>query len=172
VELALDHPPQLVERLVRRQPAEQLRGRRQRRERIAQLMREHREKLVLAPVRALERLLRKLALRDVDDRADIALELAAGAEARRRSLQNPTILAVVPPDPELVAERLEPILRRLKRFLEAGPVLRMHDLEPPGTEAFRRRDARELVPRTRQEDARPFRRSDPDHERRVVRELA
>src|SRR5690606_36133817 len=38
-------------------------------------------------------------------------------------------------------------------------------------ETFRRRDAGELVPGSRQEDARALGRGDPDHERRVVGEL-
>src|SRR5690606_7220659 len=123
---------------------------------------EHREELVLAPVRALERLLGELSLRDVDDRADVALELAAGTEARRGGLQNPAILAVVPPHSVLEAERLESVLCRSKRFLERKPIFGMHGLEPPGAEPFRRRDPRELVPRARQEDARAFGRRDPD----------
>ena len=48
-------------RVVRRHLVEHLRGRDDRRERIAQLVRQHREELVLAPVRFLELLLGRLA---------------------------------------------------------------------------------------------------------------
>src|SRR5690606_24333742 len=89
LQLPLDHPAELVELLVGRQTAEQLRRGHQRCERVAQLVREQREELVLAPIRALELLLGELPFRDVDDRADIALELAAGTETRSRRLQHP-----------------------------------------------------------------------------------
>src|SRR5690606_23180120 len=86
-------------------------------------------------------------------------------------LQHPAVLAVVAAHPELEPERLEPILRIAKRSFEMRPIVGMHGFEPACAETFRRRDAGELVPGSRQEDARALGRGDPDHERRVVGEL-
>ena len=63
-----------------------------RRQRIAQLVRQHRQELVLAAVGLAQRLLGALALGDVDHRADEAEEAAVGARSaapRRRAPSGP-----------------------------------------------------------------------------------
>src|SRR5690606_35274774 len=52
-----------------------------------------------------------------------------------------------------------------------GTIVGMDGVEPARAEALRRRASGELVPASRQEDAPAIGRRDPDHERRVVREL-
>ena len=73
-----------------------------RRERIAQLVREHRQELALAPLGQAqllgalgERLLELLPLVDVDAAADVADRGAVGADARHAVVEHPAVLAVV-----------------------------------------------------------------------------
>ena len=58
-------------------------------------MRQHREKLVLLPVRDAQCVFGVAPLGDVDGRADVALELAVVTEPRRRVGAHPAVLAVV-----------------------------------------------------------------------------
>ena len=83
-----------------------------RRQRVAQLVRQHREELALAALgeaqllRALgQRFLEFLALVHVDAAADVAGRRAAAAEARHAVVEHPAVLAVVAPQPEVQRER-------------------------------------------------------------------
>ena len=90
-----------------------------RRERVAQLVRQHRQELALAPLGQAqllgalgERLLELLALVDVDAAADVADRGAVGADARHAVVEHPAVLAVVAAQAQVHRER------RLR--LEAG----------------------------------------------------
>ena len=64
------------------------------RERVAQLVRERRQELVLAAVGLEQRLLRALELRDVVRAADVADERPVGGHARHAGRVQPAVLAV------------------------------------------------------------------------------
>ena len=79
--------------------AQHARGVGDRRQRVAQLVREHRQELALAPLGQAQRLhafgqalLELLALVDLDDAADIAGEFATIIEARRAVVEHPAVL--------------------------------------------------------------------------------
>ena len=104
LELALHHAARLVER--RRVAGAALQDRErvaQRRERVAQLVRQRGEELVLPPVGVLERRQRALLLGDVADDAEHPLA-AVGAAQDAAARRDPAQLAVGPDDAVLGAE--------------------------------------------------------------------
>ena len=78
--------------VVRRNLAEHLRGRHDRRERIAQLVRQHREELVLAPARFLQLLLGVLRARHLALQAAVELRVVERDRGARRDLEQTALV--------------------------------------------------------------------------------
>ncbi len=102
-----------------------------RRERVAQLVRERRDEVVLLAIGLAQRLLGVLALGDVHRDAEAAHRLAGGVVLDLAAVADPGRAAVGLQDAELEGERL--VLRdRLGAALhEHRPVVRMHQLGTP-----------------------------------------
>jgi hypothetical protein len=79
---------------VRLHALQQLGGGADRRDRVAQLVRQHGQELVLAAVRFAQLFFRHLALGDVAGRADPFAHLALGVHDGHRARQGPAVAAV------------------------------------------------------------------------------
>ena len=129
-------------------------------ERVGQIAQRHDQPLALV--------LDLLALGDVEHRADVAEEGAAGGEARQGRIERPAIDAIRAPQPVLEPERQPVGMGREEGRARARPVVRMDDVEPAEAEAGRFGLAAELVPGAPEVGARAVRIGDPDHHRRAV----
>ena len=144
-----------------------------RRQRVAQLVRERRQELVLAPVGLAQRVLDPLALADVDHRAAEAEEGAVGCAARRRGVEREAIAcrrrgAAGTPSETASRRSLASRNALCAAARSSGWIASIHPIPRPlpGDQPG------ELVPRPAEEAAAPVGLGDPDHHRRVVGELA
>ena len=88
-----------------------------------------------------------LALGDVHDRSDVAGQRAVRRQQRDAAIENPSILAVVPPEPVLECERLMRFERRVENLEAPRKVVRMNRLAPSVREHGLQRAAGERHPR-------------------------
>ena len=90
----------------RRQLSHDLDRHADRRQRVPELVPEHRQELVLATAGLLELLLGQLARCDVHAASDVAAERTIGPEIRNPVVEDPAVLAIVAAEPELHGQRL------------------------------------------------------------------
>ena len=141
------------------------------RERVAQLVRERRQELVLVPVGLEQRLLRALELRDVVRAADVADERSVGGHARHAGRVQPAVLAVAAPQADLRVERLA--------RLEGSQVGRQVGFLVVGVDEALPAEAADVFPPAAEEaqvlavdEVAALEAVDPDQHRRVVGERA
>src|SRR5215813_8759076 len=116
--LPLNHPPRPFELLDRKVGAvENPHSVEDRSERVAKLVRQHRQKLVLAPVGLSERLLGQDASSDVNERADRPTHIPRFIAQGHGVAEEMTPLSVVKDDLVFVAPHLDAPGRRLHRQL-------------------------------------------------------
>src|SRR5262245_52306371 len=113
-----------------------------------------------------------LGFGNVDDRADIAKELALRTEARPGGITRPTILAVIAPQTVFEPERLALLIGGEESLFRKFAVIRMEGGDPTGAEAGLGISADEFVPRLAREGASAIRLAHPHHHRSVVGHVA
>ena len=121
---------------------------------------------------ALALILDRLALGDVDHRADVAEIGAVLAEPRRRDLDRPAPGAVGAAQAILEAERLLAGIRGEERVADLRPGLRDARYRAAEAEAGRLALSAELVPAAAQIGAAARGIGDPDHDRRMIGHVA
>jgi hypothetical protein len=133
--------------VARGNPLEKLDRAADRRQRIAQLVRERREKRALALFEIADRRRGLLALGDVDARADIAVEPAIAVETRYTVVEQPAVLAVAAPQPVFEHVGYALLERRGERRLLRPEILRMNPRGPAVVRFLRERATGEFEPR-------------------------
>ncbi|NJS15405.1 MAG: PQQ-dependent dehydrogenase, methanol/ethanol family, partial [Sphingopyxis sp.] len=98
-----------------------------------------------------------LCIRDVDDRAQMPLECAVGAEDRRRGVDHPTPFAVMAAHAVFGAVGLMLGNRLQEAIAESGAVFGMHSIRPALAHSFRLAQAGEVAPGAVEVDAAPLR---------------
>src|SRR5687768_8581087 len=113
-------------------------------------------------------LLDLLAVGDIKQVSRISEKLAFGGEARAACIDDPPVHAIGPPQPILDGESFIPLVCKKEMFACCLPILRMHSIEPPETQAFVLALAGELVPPVREERAETVWLRHPEHGRSGV----
>src|SRR5690606_3566716 len=117
-----------------------------RRERVAKLVAEHREELVLAARGFLQNLFGHPLLGDVDAGADVAFERAVGIDVRNAVVEQPAVLAVVATQAKLHRQRRALRKGRVARLDASLAVVRMNRLGPAEAELVVERAPGEVEP--------------------------